>query len=65
MLAAQIRGVKSDASRFDCHGGELTRWRENADAAPPARNGHISLLRVRCLLYCGIGKQDVIHGFAL
>ena len=39
--------------------------RENANAAPPARNGHIPLLRVRCRLDRRIGKQDVIHGFAL
>jgi len=39
--------------------------RENADAAPPARNGHIPLLSVRCGLDRRIGKQDVIYGFAL
>jgi hypothetical protein len=39
--------------------------REDADAPPPARNSHIPLLRVRCRLGRRIGKQDVIHGFAL
>jgi hypothetical protein len=37
--------------------------RENANAAPPARNGHIPLLRVRRRLDRRIGKQDIIHGF--
>ncbi len=40
-------------------------WRENADATPSARNGHIPLLRVCRRLDGGIGKQDVIHSFAL
>src|SRR5208282_2684866 len=39
--------------------------RENVNTAPPARNGHIPLLSVRCGLDRRIGKQDVIHGFAL
>ena len=39
--------------------------RENANAAPPARNGHIPLLRVRRRLDRRIGKQDVIHRLAL
>ena len=39
--------------------------RENADAAPSARNGDIPLLRVRCRLNGRIGEQDVIHRFAL
>jgi len=33
--------------------------REDADAAPPARNGHIPLLRVRRWLDGRIGEQDV------
>ena len=39
--------------------------RENADAAPPARNGDIPLLRVGCGLDGGIGEQNVIHRLAL
>src|ERR1035441_7566687 len=39
--------------------------RENADAAPPARNGDIPLLGVGSRLDGGIGKEDVIHRFAL
>ena len=39
--------------------------RENAEATPPPRDGHIPLLRIRCQLDRRIGKQDVIHGFAL
>ena len=39
--------------------------REDADAAPPARNGHIPLLRVRRGLDGRIGEQDVIHRLAL
>ena len=35
---------------------------EDADAAPPARNGHLPLLRVRRWLDGGIREQDVIHG---
>jgi integrase len=34
MLAAQIQGVKSDASRYDYYNGGLTRWREKVDALP-------------------------------
>lgn len=34
MLAAQIQGVKADASRYDYHGGGLSRWRERVDAIP-------------------------------
>jgi hypothetical protein len=33
-LAAYIRGVKSDASRFDYRKGGLTAWREQVDATP-------------------------------
>jgi integrase len=36
MLAAQIQGVKSDASRYDYCTGGLTRWREKVDAIPLA-----------------------------
>lgn len=36
MLAAQIQGVKSDASRYDYCNGGLTRWREKVDAIPLA-----------------------------
>ena len=39
--------------------------RENADAAPPARNGDIPLLGVGSRLDGGIGKKNVIHSFAL
>ena len=39
--------------------------RENTDAAPSARDGHIPLLRVGRGLYGGIGKQNEIHRFAL
>ena len=39
--------------------------REDADASPPARNGHIPLLRVRRGLDGRVGEQDVIHRFAL
>jgi hypothetical protein len=39
--------------------------REDADAAPPARNRHIPLLCVRRRLDRRIGKQDVIHGLSL
>ena len=34
MLAAQIQGVKTDASRYNYHGGGLTRWHERVDAIP-------------------------------
>ncbi|MBK9140594.1 MAG: site-specific integrase [Verrucomicrobia bacterium] len=34
MLAAQIQGVKSDASRYDYCNGGLTHWREKVDAVP-------------------------------
>jgi len=34
MLAAQIQGVKTDASRYNYHGGGLTIWRERVDAIP-------------------------------
>jgi hypothetical protein len=34
MLAAQIQGFKSDASRHDYHNGGLTRWREKLNAIP-------------------------------
>jgi len=36
MLAAQIQGVKSDASRYDYYNGGLTRWREKVEAIPLA-----------------------------
>src|SRR5258706_2948942 len=39
--------------------------RENADAAPTARNGDIPLLRIGCGLNGGIRKQDVIYSLAL
>ena len=39
--------------------------RENTDAAPSARDGHIPLLRVGRGFDGGIGKQNVIHRFAL
>ena len=39
--------------------------RENADAAPPARNGDIPLLGVGSRLDGRIGKKNVIHCFAL
>ena len=39
--------------------------RENADAAPPARDGHIPLLRIRRCFDGGIRKKDVIHRLAL
>jgi hypothetical protein len=39
--------------------------RKNANAAPSSRNGYIPLLRVRRRLDRRIGKQDIIHGFAL
>jgi integrase len=32
MLAAQIQGVKTDASRYNYYGGGLTSWRERVDA---------------------------------
>src|SRR5208282_194396 len=38
---------------------------EDADATPPARNGHIPLQRVRRLLDRRIGKQNIIHGLSL
>ncbi len=38
---------------------------ENADAAPPARNGNMPLLRIRCGLDGGIGEQNAIHRLAL
>lgn len=34
MLAAQIRGVKSDASRYDYYNGGLARWRDKVDVIP-------------------------------
>lgn len=34
MLAANIQGVKTDASRYNYYGGGLTRWRERVDAIP-------------------------------
>ncbi len=34
MMAAQIHGLKADASRFDYHGGGLTRWRDRVNAIP-------------------------------
>ena len=34
MLAAQIQGVKTDASRYNYYGGGLTSWRERVDAIP-------------------------------
>ena len=34
MLAAQIQGVKSDASRYDYYNGGLTRWRGKVDTIP-------------------------------
>ena len=43
----------------------LLVWREDANATPPARNGHIPLLRVGRSLDGGIGEQDVINGLAL
>ena len=39
--------------------------REYADATPPARDGHIPLLRIRRRLDCGIRKENVIHRLAL
>lgn len=39
--------------------------REDSDATPPARNGHIPLLRVGRGLYGGIRKQNIIHRLAL
>ena len=39
--------------------------REYADAAPAARNGDIPLLGIGRGLDGGIGKKDMIHGFAL
>ena len=39
--------------------------REDADAVPSARNGHIPLLRVRRQLDGRIGEQEVIHRLAL
>ena len=39
--------------------------RENADAASPARNGHIPLLRVGRSFDGGVGEQNVIHSPAL
>jgi hypothetical protein len=39
--------------------------RENTDAAPPARNGDIPLLRAGSGLDGGIGKENVIHRLAL
>lgn len=34
MLAAQIHGIESDASRHDYRNGGLTLWREQVDAVP-------------------------------
>ena len=39
--------------------------REYADAAPPARNGDIPLLRVGSRFDGGIGKENVINRLAL
>lgn len=39
--------------------------REDADAASPARNGHIPLLRTRGGLDGGVGEQNVVHRLAL
>ncbi len=40
-------------------------WSENTDAPPATRNGDIPLLRVRCGLDGGIGKENIIHRLAL
>jgi hypothetical protein len=34
LLAAHIQGVKTDASRYNYHGGGLTRWHEKVNAIP-------------------------------
>jgi hypothetical protein len=34
MIAAQIHGIESDASRYDYRNGGLTLWREQVDAVP-------------------------------
>jgi hypothetical protein len=39
--------------------------RENLDALPPARDGDIPLLRIRCSAHGGVAKENVIHGLAL
>ena len=36
MLAAQIRGIKTDESRYNYYGGGLSSWREKVDAIPLA-----------------------------
>lgn len=47
MLAAQIQGVKTDASRYNYHGGGLTRWHERVDAIPLGEEGQLQPLHRR------------------
>jgi hypothetical protein len=63
--ASQFHGQWAMAGAGDVLAQLLFVRRKDADAAPAARDGHIPLLRACCGFHGRIGKQDVIHGFAL